>query len=144
MLNEIKLIGRLGKDVSVREMQGGDKVATFSLATSERWTKNGEKQERTFWHNVVIFNQHLVKIADQYLRKGSLVYVCGAMQYRQYEKDGHKVNVAECVLQKFNGELTMLESKSESSGGGQSGGYDQSPISEKPASDDFLDENIPF
>jgi single-strand DNA-binding protein len=110
-LNKIILIGRLGKDPLAREMQNGGEVVTFGLATSETWKdQSGQKQERTTWHNVVIFNDHIARVAKQYLKKGSQVYLEGSVQNREYEKDGQTHRVSEVVLQKFNGELTMLDS----------------------------------
>lgn len=111
MLNKVTLIGRLGRDPDVRHTQGGDRVVSFGLATSERWKdKNtGERKERTEWHNVVIFNDGLGKIAEQYLRKGSKVYLEGQIQSRKYEKDGVERTAYEIVLRRFAGEMTLLD-----------------------------------
>jgi len=141
MLNEIKLIGRIGQDIKVREFNGG-KLASFTLATSEKWTKNGEKQESTQWHNVTIFNEHLVKIAENYLRKGSLIYLSGQMQYRHYEGENGRVNIAEVVLQKYKGELTMLDSRSQSEDSGQ--GFDSPASKQEPQNNNSFDDEIPF
>ena len=139
-LNKILLIGRLGKDPVSRSMSNGGEVVSFSLATSETWKRDGEKQERTTWHNVVIFNEHLAKIAMNYLKKGSQVYLEGAMQSREYDKDGQTHRVYEVVLQRFNGELTMLDGRSE--GGSQSTDNGQAPAPSNSGFDD--DMNIPF
>ena len=151
MLNEAQLIGRLGKDPEVRHLNSGDRVVNFSLATSERWKdKNGERQERTEWHNVVIFNEHIGKIAEQFLRKGSQCFIRGKIQTRKYEKDGTDRYVTEIVLQKFAGELKLLDKKSDEPGQVQSGGdYAKAKSGVKSAakpktSYDDLDDDIPF
>lgn len=113
-VNKVILIGRLGKDPDVRTMQSGDKVVSFSIATSESWRSkdSGERQERTFWHNVVIFNEGLAKVAEQYLKKGSCCYVEGQLQTRKYtDKDGNERQTTEVVLQRFRGELVLLDNK---------------------------------
>src|SRR5688572_33368173 len=125
-VNKVILIGNLARDPEVRSMQNGGKVANLSLATSESWKdkSTGEKNEKTEWHRVVIFGQ-LADIAERYLKKGSKVYVCGALQTRKWtDKDGNEKYSTEVVLQGFNSELTMLDTR-----GGGSGGAD--------ASDDF-------
>jgi single-strand DNA-binding protein len=113
-VNRVTLIGRLGKDPDVRTMQSGDKVVSFGLATSETWRDkaSGERKEKTEWHNVVIFNEHAAKVAEQYLKKGSCCYIEGALQTRKYtDKDGNERQTTEVVLQRFRGELTLLDSK---------------------------------
>jgi single-strand DNA-binding protein len=109
-LNKVMLIGRLGKDPEVRSMQSGAKVCSFSVATSNRWKdKNtGEAKSETEWHKVVIFNESLVTVAEKYLKKGSQVYIEGALKTRKWEKDGVDHYSTEVVLQKFNGQLSML------------------------------------
>lgn len=153
MLNEAQLIGRLGKDPEVRHLSSGDRVVTFSLATSERWKdKNGERQERTEWHNVVIYNEHLGKVAEQFLHKGSQAFIRGKIQTRKYEKDGTDRYVTEIVLQKFAGELKLLDKKSddERPGSVQSGDdYARAKSGVKSAAKpktryDDLDDEIPF
>lgn len=144
-VNKVIIVGNLGRDPEIRHTQDGSPIAQLSVATSDSWKDRttGERRERSEWHRVVIFNDHLVKIAEQYLKKGSKVYLEGALSTRKWtDQSGVEKYTTEVVLQRYNGELTMLDTRSES--GGQSGGYDQSPINEKPASDDFLDENIPF
>lgn len=112
MLNNVELIGRLGRDPESKESRFGDFV-TFGLATSEYWRdKNtGEKREKTQWHNVVIFNEHIAKVASQYCHKGDLVYIQGALEHREYEKDGEKRYATEVVVKQFTGKLIMLGSK---------------------------------
>ena len=112
MLNKVTLIGRLGRDPEVRHTQGGDRVVSFGLATSERWKdrNSGERKERTEWHNIVIFNDGLGKVAEQYLRKGSKVYLEGQIQSRKYQaSDGVERTAYEIVLRRFGGEMTLLD-----------------------------------
>ncbi len=134
-LNKVILIGNLGKDPEVRKMQSGDSVVNFTLATSESWRdkNSGERKEKTEWHNIVVFNDQIAKVAEQYLKKGMKVYVEGALQTRSWEDNaGVKKYTTEIVLQKYRGELQMLDSRNEgssrSSGGG--GEYDQSGSSD--------------
>ena len=119
-VNKVILIGNLGRDPEVRHSQAGKKIVTFSIATSESWKdKNtGERREKTEWHRVVIFSEGLAGIAEQYLRKGSKVYIEGSLQTREYEKDGIKRYSTEVVLQGFNSTMTMLDTK-----GGGDGDY---------------------
>jgi len=133
-VNKVILVGNLGRDPEVRNTQDGSKVVTLSVATSETWRDktSGERRERTEWHRVVIFNDNLAKVAENYLRKGSKVYVEGQLQTRKWkdQQDVEKYST-EVVLQRFRGELTMLDSKGEGGGGGSYGGgsggdYDQS------------------
>ena len=124
-LNKVLLIGNLGKDPEIRSLNSGDRVANFSLATSESWRDrtSGEKRERTEWHNIVIFNDNLVKVAEQYLRKGSTVYIEGAIQTRKWtDNTGVEKYSTEIVLQKFRGELTMLGGRGDSAGASAGGG----------------------
>ena len=128
-VNKVILVGNLGKDPEVRTTQNGSKVVNLTLATSENWTDkaSGERKERTEWHRVVIFNDNLVKVAESYLRKGSKVYIEGALTTRKFQdKTGAERETTEVVLQKFRGELTMLDGKGEGGGardGGEFGGY---------------------
>jgi len=124
-VNKVILVGNLGRDPEVRFSQSGDKIVNFSIATSENWKdKNtGERREKTEWHRVVIFNSRLAEVAEKYLRKGSKVYVEGALQTRKWTgKDGVEKDTTEVVLQNFRGELTMLDAKGGGHGGGSSGG----------------------
>jgi single-strand DNA-binding protein len=121
MFNRATLIGNVGKDPETRKTGNGDSVVSFSVATSESWRDkaSGERKEVTTWHRVVIWNEALGKIADQYVRKGSRVMVEGRIEYREYtDKDGNKRNSTEIVLQRFNGELKLLSAKDERSDDG--------------------------
>lgn len=131
-VNKVILVGNLGRDPEVRNLQDGSKVVQLSLATSERWKdrQSGETRERTEWHRVVIFNDRLGEVAERFCRKGSKVYLEGALQTRKWQgQDGQDRYTTEVVLQRFRGELTMLDSRGDSYGGGYGGGggdpYDQ-------------------
>ena len=122
-VNKVILVGNLGADPEIRSLNSGDKVANIRIATSETWRdkNSGERREKTEWHNVVIFDQNLVKVAENYLKKGSKVYVEGQLQTRKWQdRDGNDRYTTEVVLQRFRGELHMLDSR----GGGGGGGYD--------------------
>ena len=113
-INKVILIGNVGKDPEARRMTSGDMVVSFSVATSESWKdKNtGERRENTSWHNVVIFNEGIAKVAEAYIKKGSKVYVEGALQTRKWQdQSGADKYTTEIVLQKFRGELQLLDSK---------------------------------
>jgi single-strand DNA-binding protein len=121
-VNKVILIGNLGKDPEARSMNNGGEVVSFSIATSESWNdkQSGEKRDKTEWHNIVIFNENLGRIAKQYLRKGSSVYVEGQLQTRKWtDQSGADRYTTEIVLQRFRGELTLLGSRD---GGGSGGG----------------------
>ena len=123
-LNKVMLIGNLGKDPEVRSFQNGGKVCNFSLATSENWKdkNSGERREKTDWHNVAIFNENLVRIAEQYLKKGSKVYIEGSLQTRKWQdQSGADKYTTEVVLQNFTGTLVVLDGR-EGGGGGGGGG----------------------
>jgi single-strand DNA-binding protein len=125
-VNKVILVGNLGKDPEVRSMTSGDKIVSFSLATSENWRDkaSGERKEKTEWHKVVIFNDALGKVAENYLRKGSKVYLEGALQTRKWtNKEGQEQYTTEVVLQRYQGALTMLDGRNE--GGGGRGGGDE-------------------
>jgi single-strand DNA-binding protein len=162
-VNKVILVGNLGRDPEVRRMNSGDSVVSFSVATTESWRDkmSGERKERTEWHNVVIFNENLGKIAEQYCKKGSKVYLEGQLQTREYQdKDGNPRKVTEVVLQRFRGELTLLDSRGrgEMSDGDSGGSYEssggsfgrQSPMEKRPATAgsgrmaDVIDDDIPF
>jgi single-strand DNA-binding protein len=158
-VNKVILVGNLGRDPEIRSMQSGDKVCNLSVATSERWKdrNSGEMQEKTEWHRVVIFDQKLAEVAEKYLRKGAKVFLEGQLQTRKWtDQSGVEKYTTEVVLQRFRGELVMLDSRGDSGGGG--GGYDSGPSdygNSQPAmaggggggggrmSDD-LDDEIPF
>jgi single-strand DNA-binding protein len=117
-VNKVILIGNLGRDPESRSFGNGGKVVKFSIATSETWNDrgSGDRKEKTEWHNIV-------EVAERYLKKGSKVYVEGAMQYREYDDaNGAKQKIAEVVLQRFRGALTMLEGRNAGGGGGAGGG----------------------
>jgi single-strand DNA-binding protein len=117
-VNKVILVGNLGKDPEVRRLNSGDQVVNFTLATSENWRdkNSGERKEKTEWHNIVIFNENLGKVVEQYCKKGSKVYVEGQLQTRKWQdKDGNDRYTTEIVLQRFRGELTLLDSR----GGGE-------------------------
>lgn len=119
-VNKVIIIGNVGKDPEVRSTQGGKKVVTLSVATSETWKdrNSGERQERTEWHRVVLFNERLADVAEKYVRKGSKVYLEGALQTRKWtDQSGAEKYTTEIVLQQFRGELTLLDGKG---GGGAS------------------------
>ena len=162
-LNKVMLIGNLGKDPEVRSFANGGKVCNFSLATSESWKdkNSGERREKTDWHNVAIFNENLVRIAEQYLKKGSKVYIEGSLQTRKWQdQSGADKYTTEVVLQNFNGTLVLLD-RAEGGGGGQrggGGGYNQDDggygggggaargggASKPGAFDSDLDDDVPF
>lgn len=112
-VNKVILIGHLGRDPEIRTTQTGNKVANLSVATSESWKDkgSGERKEKTEWHRVVVFDDRLVDVLEKYTKKGSQLYIEGALQTRQWEKDGTKVYTTEVVLQKFRGEVTLLGGK---------------------------------
>ena len=161
-VNKVILIGNLGRDPEIRSTQDGSRFANMSLATSETWRdkNSGERKERTEWHRVVIFNEHLVEVAEKYLRKGSKVYLEGQLQTRKWtDQQGAERYSTEVVLQRFRGELTMLDTRASgesggygggaqdagggaSSGGGRSGGDDMGQA-QAPGGGD-LDDEIPF
>lgn len=136
-VNKVILIGNLGRDPEVRTMQNGGKVVNLSLATSETWKdRDGNRQEKTEWHRVVIFNDKLGEVAERYLNKGAKVYLEGSLQTRKWtDQSGQEKYSTEVVLQKFRGELTLLDSKRDSSDSGYGGGSDYSQD---------LDDGIPF
>ena len=124
-VNKVILIGNLGADPEIRRTQDGRPIANLSVATSESWRdKNtGERREKTEWHRVVIFNEGLCKVAENYLKKGSKVYIEGQLQTRKWQdQSGQDKYSTEVVLQGFNGNLTMLDGRSEGGGGGDYGG----------------------
>ena len=122
-VNKVILVGNLGADPEVRRMPSGDPVVNLRIATSETWRdkNSGERKEKTEWHQVVIFNDNLAKVAEQYLKKGAKVYIEGALQTRKWEKDGVERYSTEVVLQKFRGELQMLDARGQGGEGGSVG-----------------------
>jgi single-strand DNA-binding protein len=157
-VNKVILVGNLGKDPEVRHTQDGKSIVNLSIATSENWRDKatGERKEKTEWHRVVIFNEGLAKIAEQYLKKGQTVYLEGQLQTRKYtDKDGVEKYSTEVVLQNYRGELTMIGGRPGGSGGdaGYSGGDDfgQSSPMERPRASTQrqsfnrdIDDEVPF
>jgi single-strand DNA-binding protein len=126
-VNKVILVGNLGADPEIRRLNSGDPVVNLRIATSESWRdrNSGERKERTEWHNVVIFNDNLAKVAEQYLKKGAKVYIEGQLQTRKWQdQQGNDKYTTEVVLQKFRGELQMLDSRGQGGEGGQVG-YDR-------------------
>ena len=163
-VNKVILIGNLGKDPEVRRLNSGEPVVNLRIATSESWKDKatGERKEKTEWHSVVIFNENLARVAEQYLKKGSKVYIEGQLQTRKWQdQQGVEKYTTEVVLQRFRGELTLLDSR-----GGGPGGSDEeagqvtrggdfgrsSPMERRPATAGAgggsrysdLDDDIPF
>lgn len=129
-LNRVTLIGNVGQDPEIRTTQTGDKVANFSVATSQSWKdKSGERKEKTEWHRIVLFNPHLIDVVEKYVRKGSRVYLEGALQTRSWtDNSGATKYSTEIVAQRFKGELLLLDSKK----------------GEPAAAPDDLDDQVPF
>ena len=157
-VNKVILLGNLGRDPEVRSTQDGTKIVNLNIATSERWKdrNSGEQRERTEWHRVVIFNENLARIAEQYLRKGSTVYLEGQLQTRKWtDQQGVEKYTTEVVLQRYRGELTLLGSRNEGavalssdsgampSGIGAAGMTSGAGVPPVAGSDD-LDDDIPF
>jgi len=157
-VNKVILVGNLGADPEMRSTQDGRPIANLSIATTDSWRDkaSGERRERTEWHRVVIFSEGLCRIAEQYLKKGSKVYLEGALQTRKWtDQSGQDKYSTEVVLQGFNSTLTMLDSRNSGSGGGDyasGGNFGQStPMSQPAASDgektnfsQELDDEVPF
>jgi len=124
-VNKVILVGNLGADPEIRRLNSGDQIANLRIATSESWRdrQTGERKDRTEWHSVVIFNENLAKVAEQYLKKGAKVYIEGALQTRKWQdQNGNDRYSTEIVLQKFRGELQMLDARGEGGGEGRSFG----------------------
>ena len=164
-VNKVILVGNLGKDPEIRTGQDGSKIVNFSLATSENWTDkaSGERREKTEWHRVVVFNDRIADVVERYLKKGSKVYVEGALQTRKWtDQSGVEKYSTEVVIGRFKGELTMLDGARGAEGAmGGEGGYPQQRqrapaggargAGARPASDSWdaprggdLDDEIPF
>ncbi|OXS99115.1 single-stranded DNA-binding protein [Notoacmeibacter marinus] len=121
-VNKVILVGNLGADPEIRSLNNGGRVVNMRIATSESWRdrNSGERRERTEWHSVVIFNENLAKVAEQYLKKGAKVYIEGQLQTRKWQdQNGNDRYSTEIVLQNFRGELQMLDSRGEGGGGGR-------------------------
>ena len=162
-VNKVILVGNLGRDPEVRRLNSGDQVVNIRIATSETWRDKatGERKERTEWHNVVIFNDQIGKIVEQYCKKGSKVYLEGQLQTRKWtDPAGVEKYTTEVVLQRFRGELTLLDSRAGGSGDSFGGGEDRapaasfgrsSPVDKRPAmagggsgGGGDMDDDIPF
>ena len=150
-INKVILVGNLGQDPRVSNTQSGANVVNFNLATSESWRDKatGERKDRTEWHRVVIFNSGLADTAERYLRKGSKVYLEGALQTREWEdQNGQKRYTTEVVLQNFNSSLVMLDGRSDGAPQGSGDIYDSSSASAgwdaTPSTSDVADDDIPF
>lgn len=156
-LNKVMLIGNLGRDPEVRTFQNGGKVVNFSIATSERWRDkaSGEQRERTQWHNIAVFNEPVGRIAEQYLRKGSKVFVEGQLETRKWQdQSGQDRYTTEVVLRPYTGNLTLLDGRGEGGGGSDFGGgstgggygdsYGGGSAAPAPAGPSDLDDEIPF
>ncbi|WP_442578259.1 single-stranded DNA-binding protein [Mesorhizobium sp. ASY16-5R] len=123
-VNKVILVGNLGADPEIRRLNSGEPVVNFRIATSESWRdkNSGERKEKTEWHNIVVFNDNLAKVAEQYLKKGMKVYVEGQLQTRKWQdQSGQDRYTTEIVLQKFRGELQMLDARGGGGDGGQVG-----------------------
>lgn len=156
-VNKVILIGNLGKDPEIRSMQSGDRVCNLSIATSESWKDkaSGERKEKTEWHRVVVFNQNIVNVCENYLKKGAKVYIEGQLETRKWnDQNGVEKYSTEVVLRPYRSELTMLDSKGgggaprandsgygDDSGGGRGGGMAASGGSK---SFDPMEDDIPF
>jgi len=153
-VNKVILVGNLGRDPEVRHTLDGRKIINFSIATSETWKdrQTGERRERTEWHRIVIFNEGLANVAEQYLHKGSKVYIEGQLQTRKWtDNAGVEKYTTEVVLQNFRGELQMLDSRGSGGGGGMGGdnggfssGGNGGGGSAPAGGFDDLDDEIPF
>ena len=153
-VNKVILLGRLGKDPDIRSMQNGKKVANFGIATSKRWTDRDtqEKKEKTSWHNIVVFGDGLVDIVEKYVKKGSKIYVEGELQTRKWQdKDGNDRYTTEVILQGYNCNLTLLDSRNSNSQVSdnsqemdQSKSVEDNSFGNQSSDSDDLDEDIPF
>ncbi|RYG92194.1 single-stranded DNA-binding protein [Loktanella sp. IMCC34160] len=157
-VNKVILIGNLGRDPEIRNFQNGGKVANLRIATSENWKdrNTGERRERTEWHTVAIFSEPLVRLAEQYLRKGSKVYIEGQLETRKWQdQSGQDRYSTEVVLRPYRGEITMLDGRGDNAAGGGGGysddrggyggggGYDSGPVGGGGGRSD-MDDEIPF
>ncbi|HST37388.1 MAG TPA: single-stranded DNA-binding protein [Allosphingosinicella sp.] len=159
-VNKVILVGNLGDDPEVRSLNNGGEVVNLRVATSENWKdRDGNRQERTEWHRVVIFNENLGRVAKSYLKKGSKVYLEGQIQTRKWQdQSGQDRYSTEVVLQRFRGELVLLDSRGGGGGGGGFGGGDdfsdaggndfggppRQQSKPQPAFDSDLDDDVPF
>jgi len=156
-VNKVILVGNVGKDPETRSFSNGGKVCNFSLATSETWRdkQSGERRESTQWHNIAIFNENLINVVENYVQKGSKLYLEGQLQTRKWQdRDGNDRWTTEVVLQRFRGELVLLDSRNSGDRGGydqsrnvgdySSGGMKSASAQEGPSESFELDDEIPF
>jgi single-strand DNA-binding protein len=140
-LNRAQLIGHVGRDPTFHQMQNNEQLCKFSVATSRKWTKDGEKFEETQWHNIVIFNKYLVALAEKFVQKGTKLYLEGEIKTRTYEKDGEKKYITEITVPQVKGELIILAKGK--------GWTEESPsapaaAAAAPHPDSSMDDDIPF
>lgn len=153
-INSVVLLGNVGRDPEIKTFQNGDKIANFSVATSERWKDktSGEWKDKVQWHRVVVRNKHTVEIVEKYVRKGSKIGIEGMIEYREFEKDGAKQYITEIVVGPFNGKLSL---ESEKRDGDAAPRQDERPRREAPyggvpqgnnsgRTSDYLDDDVPF
>ncbi|MFG1246747.1 single-stranded DNA-binding protein [Xanthobacter flavus] len=147
-VNKVILVGNLGRDPEVRSFQNGGRIANLSIATSENWRDKatGERRERTEWHRVVVFNENLVAVVEQFLKKGSKVYIEGQLETRKYEKAGRETYTTEVVLRPYRGEIHLLDGQSTRPPDGTPEDYNRAdPPRDRPASQPMgIDDEIPF
>lgn len=144
-VNKVTLLGRLGRDPEKRAFANGGGVVSFSLATSESWKKDGERQERTEWHQIQIFNEKLGEVAERYLKKGSQVYLEGQIQSRKYKsKEGDERTAFEIVIPKFGGTLQLVDAKGAGGSGGGDSRAEQPAERKQPAMAGGDDWDAPF
>jgi single-strand DNA-binding protein len=146
-VNKVILVGNLGRDPEVRNTQDGNKIVQLSVATSEAWKDKttGERKDRKEWHRVVVFNDRLAEICEKYLRKGSKVYLEGQLQTRKWtDNTGQEKYTTEVVLQKYRGEMMMLDSRNDHSTGVSEPSFETSYVSGDAPSSHDLDDEIPF
>ena len=151
-VNKVILLGNLGRDPEIRSMQSGAKMASFSIATSKRWKDRNtqEQKEKTSWHNIVVFGDGLVDIVEKYVKKGSKIYVEGELQTRKWQdKDGNDRYTTEIILQGYNSNLTLLDSRNNSQQINsdqidQSNSKDETSIETQSSDSGDIDEDIPF
>ena len=141
-LNKVLLIGNVGKDPDIRSLNNGGRVAAFSLATSETWKdkQSGERREKTEWHRIVVWNENLIGIVERFVKKGSKLYLEGALETRKWtDQSGAEKYTTEVVLKQFRGQITLLDGKPDR----DEGGSQQQASQGTPPSDD-IDDSIPF
>ena len=153
-VNKVILLGNLGRDPEIRSMQSGSKMATFSMATSKRWKDKAtqEQRDKTSWHNIVVFSDGLVNIVEKYVKKGSKIYVEGELQTRKWQdQDGSDRYTTEVVLQGFNSNLTLLDSRNANNNiedqainTDEKASNFENPISSKNSDSSESDDDIPF